>query len=394
MRSKKHVRSGIIGTGFAGGFHFEAIQKVYGTEIEVVGAYDLDPERATAYAEQRGIKAYTDLEALIDACDVLHICTIVSSHEELAVRVLQKDKYAILEKPLTGYCGDGSDDFNGDTFPRQEGVEQASKSIRRILEAEKQSKGQILYAENWIYAPAIQKEREILEKTGAQILWMRGEQAHSGSHSPAYAEWKCSGGGVMLSKGCHPLSAALYLKRIEGIARDGVPIRPATVTARVHAITRMDTFLDEGHIRSNYHDIDDISMMHIVFEDGTVADILASDIIMGGVRNGIEVCTNNHRTLCNINPNTAMQTYNPVEENFKDVYTVEKACTKQGWSFTSPDEDWFTGYPQEMEAFYRTVAHGEPVESNSGLGADCIMTTYAAYLSSERKGQEVAIELL
>jgi predicted dehydrogenase len=156
----------------------------------------------------------------------------------------------------------------------------------------------------------------------------------------------------------------------------------------------MATFRDEGHIRSNYHDIDDFSTMHIVFEDGTIADIVASDIVMGGVRNGIEVCTNNHRTLCNINPNTAMQTYNPVDANFKDIYTVEKACTKQGWAFTSPDEDWFAGYQHEMEAFYRTVAHGDKVESDSGLGGDCIMTIYCAYLSSERKGQEVEIELL
>jgi len=359
-----------------------------------MGAYDLDQERVKAYAEARGIKAYSDVDALIDDCDVIHVCAIVSSHEDLAIRVLEKDKFVILEKPMTGYCGDGSDDFNGDTFPREVALDQARESLQRLLAAEEKSKGQILYAENWVYSPAIQKEREILEKTGAQILWMHGEEAHSGSHSPAYAEWKCSGGGVMLGKGCHPLTGALYLKRVEGIARNGVPIRPATVSARTHAITRMDTFRDEGHIRSNYHDIDDFSMMHIVFEDGTIADILASDIVVGGIHNELEVCANNHRTVCNINPNTAMQTYNPVEANFKDIYTVEKACTKQGWSFTSPDEDWFTGYPQEIEAFYRTVAYGDKVESNSGLGADCIMTIYSAYLSSERKGQEVKIELL
>ncbi len=394
MSNKKSVKSGIIGTGFAGSFHFEALQRVYGSDVAVVGAYDLDEGRAQAYARQRGIKAYSDLDALIDDCDVLHVCTIVSSHEDLAVRVLEKDKHVILEKPMIGYCGDGSDDFNGDTFPRTEALDQARESIKRLLAAEQESMGQILYAENWVYAPSIQKEREILEKTGAQILWIRGEEAHSGSHSPAYAKWKLSGGGVMLGKGCHPLSAALYLKRIEGMARDGNPIRPATVSARTHAITRMDTFRDEGHIRSNYHDIDDFSMMHIVFEDGTIADIVASDIVMGGVHNGLEVCTNNHRTLCNINPNTAMQTYNPVDATFKDIYTVEKACTKQGWAFTSPDEDWFAGYQHEMEAFYRTVAYGDKVESDSSLGADCIMTTYCAYLSSERKGQEVEIELL
>ncbi|MBL7115670.1 MAG: Gfo/Idh/MocA family oxidoreductase [Kiritimatiellae bacterium] len=394
MATKKTIKSGIIGTGFSGSFHFEAIKKVYGTNIEVQGAYGTDTDRLNAYCEARGIRAFSDADSLIDDCDVVHVCTYVDSHEELAIKILEKDKFVILEKPMTGYCGDGSDDFNGDTFPRQDALDHAKASIQRLLEAEKKSKGQILYAENWVYVPAIQKEREILEKTGAQVLWMHGEEAHNGSHNPTYAEWKCSGGGVMLGKGCHPLTAALYMKRIEGTTRDGKPIRPASVSARTHMITRMENFRDEGHIRNDYHDIDDFAMMHIVFEDGTIADIVTSDIVMGGIHNWLEVCTNNHRSLCNINPNTAMQTYNPVDANFKDIYTVEKACTKQGWSSTSPDEDWFTGYPQEMEAFYRTVAYGDPVECDSSLGADCIMTTYCAYLSAERKGQEVDIELL
>ena len=113
------------------------------------------------------------------------------------------------------------------------------------LEAEAQSDGRILYAENWVYAPSVQKEREILEKTGAQILWMHGEEAHSGSHAPSYGHWRLAGGGSMIGKGCHPLTAALYLKRVEGRARDGNPIRPRTVSARTHALTRMDNFRDD-----------------------------------------------------------------------------------------------------------------------------------------------------
>jgi predicted dehydrogenase len=105
----------------------------------------------------------------------------------------------------------------------------------RMLDAEKKSKGRILYAENWVYAPSIRKEREIIEKTGAQIFWIHGEEAHSGSHAKTYAFWKFSGGGVMIGKGCHPLTAALYLKRVEGGARSGKPIRPRAVSARAHA---------------------------------------------------------------------------------------------------------------------------------------------------------------
>ncbi len=387
---KKTVRAGIVGAGFSASFHFEAIKKVYGTHVEVKGVHAL--EGARAYGQKRGIAVYDSLDALLEDVDIVHCCATASAHEPIAVAALERDKFVIVEKPLTGFFGDGSEDFNGETFSKEVALKEALASVERMLEAESQSKGRILYAENWVYAPSIQKEREVVEKTGAQILWIHGEEAHSGSHARTYAYWKYSGGGVMIGKGCHPLSAALYLKRVEGRARDGKPIRPKAVTARIHALTRMPGFRDEGHIRSDYFDIDDFSVMHVVFEDGTIATIFASDIIIGGIHNWLEVAANNHRTVCNINPNTAMQTYNPVDANFEDIYVVEKIGTKQGWTNPSPDEDWFTGYPQEIEAFYRTAAYGEPVESDSHLAADCISTIYSAYVSAERAGAEVEIK--
>jgi predicted dehydrogenase len=388
--SKRTVRAGIVGAGFSASFHFEAIKKVYGTNVEVKGVHALDG--AEAYAQRTGIVVYDTLDRLLDDVDVIHCCATASAHEPVAIAALERDRHAIVEKPLTGYFGGGDENFNGETFPKETVRKEALASIERMLQAESTSKGRILYAENWVYAPSIQKEREILEKTGAQVLWIHGEEAHSGSHARTYAYWKYSGGGVMIGKGCHPLGAALYLKRVEGKARDGKPIRPKTVTARVHALTRMPGFRDEGHIRSDYHDIDDFSVMHVVFEDGTIATIFASDIILGGIHNWLEVAANNHRTVCNINPNTAMQAYNPVDANFREIYVVEKIGTKQGWTMPSPDEDWFTGYPQEIEAFYRTVAYGEPVESDSYLAADCISTIYSAYVSAERAGAEVEIK--
>ncbi|HNY27298.1 MAG TPA: Gfo/Idh/MocA family oxidoreductase [Candidatus Sumerlaeota bacterium] len=389
---KKNVRAGIVGAGFSASFHFEALQKVYGTHVEVAGVYALDPVQCRDYAEKRGIVACTSLDDLFDRCDVVHVCVTATAHEEVTVAALRRDKFVICEKPLTGYFGDGTEEFHGDRFPRQVALDAALASVRRILDAEATSQGRLCYAENWVYAPSIQKEREILEKTGSQILWIHAEEAHSGSHAHTYAYWKYSGGGVLIGKGCHPLTAALYLKRVEGRARDGRPIQPKAVSARTHALTRLSNFRDEGHLRCNYHDIDDFSMMHVVFDDNTIATVFASDIIMGGIHNWLEVAANNHRTVCNINPNTAMQTYNPVDANFNDIYVVEKTGTKQGWSCPSPDEDWFTGYPQEIEAFYRAAAYGEPIESDSRLAADAISTLYSAYVSAERGGAETPIQ--
>ncbi len=389
--NKKTVRAGIVGSGFSASFHYEALRKVYGTDVEVVGVYSKDPARRAAFAQQRGMRAFGSLEALLDQVDAIHVCVPPMVHEAVVVAGLARHKFVVCEKPLTGYFGDGSEDFHWDRADMETALRTALASVERMLAAEAASRGRLLYAENWVYAPSVQKEREILEKTGGQILWIHGEEAHSGSHSVDYAHAARCGGGVLIGKGCHPLSAALYLKRVEGRARGGQPIRPKTVTARAHALTRLEGFRDEGHLRRDYYDIDDFAMIHVEFEDGTLATLLTSDIVLGGIHNWLEVCANNHRTICNINPNTAMQTYNPVEENFKDVYVVEKIGTKQGWACTSPDEDWFTGYPQEIEAFYRTIAYGDPAESDSLLAADSISTIYSAYLSARRRGQAVEV---
>lgn len=194
-----------------------------------------------------------------------------------------------------------------------------------------------------------------------------------------------------MGKGCHPLAGAIYLKQVEGMASTGKPIRPKTVTCRTHAITRLSNFKNEQHLRASYTDVEDYAYTHIVFEDGTVADIVASELLHGGVKNYLEVHANNHRTICNLTPNNAMQTYNPVEENFEDIYVVEKTGTKKGWSNISPDESWFNGYQHEMEAFYRSSAYGDVIESNSSLAADVIATIYSAYLSAEKKGIEIEI---
>lgn len=391
MKQRKKLTAGIAGSGFAARFHYEALERVHAADVENVGVYSPTREHCSSFAQERDITPIFTLDELIDRCDVIHVCTPPSTHESIVLAVLDAGKSCIVEKPFTGYFGDGTPDFDGRRFPRTDGLAGALGSITRMLEAEQRSSGRILYAENWVYAPAIQKEREILEKTGAQVVWMHGEESHSGSHSPFYGIWSHSGGGSLMGKGVHPLTAALYLKKVEGRARTGVAIRPLSVSARTHAITTSPDYHDKGHLRTSYTDIEDYGAMHVVFDDGTFADIFASELALGGVHNWIEVAANNHRTICNINPNTAMQTFNPREEYFDDIYVVEKTGTKQGWAFTSPDEDWFTGYQHEMDAFYGSVASGTPPESDSLLAADTIAVVYAAYLSAERNGREVDV---
>src|SRR3984885_10246944 len=385
------VRVGIVGGRFAAKFHWDGLRRVYGVPLEIVGVTSKTAEARDAFAREKGIRAFETFEELCAAVDVIDLCTPPSSHEQLAVEALRAGKHVIIEKPFTGYYGAKVDGFDGRSFSKEQMLREATGSCTRILDAAGASGKRVCYAENWVYAPAIQKEREILAKTGGQVLWMLGEQSHSGSHSPYYGSWKFSGGGSLVGKGCHPLSAALYLKRAEGESRNGAPIRPAKVNARTHEITRSKNYRDEGFLRTTYEDVEDYAQVHITFSDGTVADIFSSELVLGGVHNWLEVICNNHRTRCNLNPVDALETFNPKEELLKDVYITEKIGTKQGWSRPAADEDWQHGYPQEFQDFMESIYFGREPLSGVDLAQDTIAVIYAGYRSAEGGGIEVDV---
>ncbi len=241
------IRVGFVGARFAAEFHWDAMRRVYGV-ADRDGRRDFKDRGSTGHVRTRKRnRSFESFEELCAAVDVVDLCTPPSSHESLSIQALQLGKHVIIEKPLTGYYGSGVDSFRGDSYPKEQMLRESVASCGRILAAAKASGQAGLLRGELGLRPAIQKEREIVAKSGAQILWMLGEQSHSGSLSAYYGSWKFSGGGSLVGKGCHPVSAALYLKRVEGEARNGVPIRPTTVSARTHEITKLKSYRDEGY---------------------------------------------------------------------------------------------------------------------------------------------------
>jgi predicted dehydrogenase len=379
------LRIGIVGSRFAAHLHLLAYRRVYGVDARLAAVTSPTAEKREAFARETGATAYASLAAMLPHVDVVDVCSPPATHEPVALEAIDAGKHVFVEKPFTG------------AFDKKAGAEALMKSARasadRIVRAARQRGVVLAYAENWIYAPAVQKEREIIEKTGAQVLWMIGGESHSGSHSPAYGIWKHAGGGSLVGKGCHPLTACLYLKQIEGRARDDRPIRPGTVSCRVHEITRLPHFRDRGFLRTDYDDIEDMSQLHVTFDDGTVADVYASELVLGGVHNWLDVFANNHRTSCRLNPVNLLDTYNPQAAQFKDVYVVEKIGTKEGWSHPAADEEWQQGFYAEIQDFVECCASGRRPQSGALVAHDTVATLYAGYVSAERKGQEVPVPI-
>mgnify|MGYP001046126501 FL=1 len=391
---KKEIRVGIVGSGNAAVFHYASYLRVTGIPVQVVGVTSLDKTQRETFAKPRGIRAFASLSEMLPEVELIDNCTPGYAHEPVSIAAFEAGKHVVVEKPFTGYYGPpDAESFEGNRFSKEQMLEGALASARRIIAAAQKSKKKLCYAENWVYAPAVQKEAEILAKSKGQILWALGDQSHSGSPSPAYGIWKLSGGGSVVGKSCHPLTAILYLKQIEGMTHNGRPIRPKSVSARTHEITRNPSFKNKGFLRTDYTDIEDYGQMHVVFDDGMVADVFASEIVMGGVHNWLEIFANNHRTRCNMSPSNAMELYNPKEEQLADVYLVEKIGTKQGWSTPAPDENFMFGYPQEIQDFVEAVATDREPKCGMLAASDIVGVLYAAYVSAERKGAEVEVPL-
>ena len=93
------IKAGIIGTGFIGPVHLEALRRL---GIPVMALCDL-PQRAKAAAERYGIpEAFGDYRELLRCpnVDVVHIASPNRFHAEMSLAALRAGKHVVCEKPL------------------------------------------------------------------------------------------------------------------------------------------------------------------------------------------------------------------------------------------------------------------------------------------------------
>jgi len=112
MTKKPKLRGGIVGSGFAANLHYEGMRRVHGTDVDIVGIVSPTSSNARRFAEPRGLRTLPSLGALLDEVDVVHVCASPSAHEAVAVAALGRGVHAVVEKPLTGWFGDGAVDFH------------------------------------------------------------------------------------------------------------------------------------------------------------------------------------------------------------------------------------------------------------------------------------------
>ncbi|MDX3966768.1 MAG: Gfo/Idh/MocA family oxidoreductase [Bradyrhizobium sp.] len=386
------IRVGVVGCGFVSELHMHAFRRVYGVDVEVA-AVAARGGHVIEFADRHNIprvyRSFADLIADADL-DVIDICTPPNLHAGMIVGAMQAGKHVICEKPFAGYFGrEGAEQPIGKHVPKALMYERVLEEMDATRAAIERTGKLFMYAEDWIYAPAVTKTAEIIRATKDKILFMKGEESHSGSHAAHAAQWAMTGGGSLIRMGCHPLSTVLYLKQVEAKAR-GETIRVASVTGDVGNVTAGLKPEERSFIKANPVDVEDWGTLTATFSDGTKATVFSGDMIMGGVRNLIETYTSGGSLFANITPNTHLMSYQTSEEKLAGVYITEKVDRKTGWQYVCLEEEWTRGYLQEIQDFMECVATGRRPLSDLALAYETIKVNYAGYWAAE-EGRRVVL---
>lgn len=222
------IKVGIISLAHMHGRSYGRILQTL-PEVEFVGIYDRDEANRTKYAEQFSVRAFADLESLLEAVDAVLICSENSYHAKYTIAAAQAGKHVLCEKPLATNLKDAQEMV--DVCAKNNVILQTAFPIR-------------------FSTPVVEAKEIIASGALGEIVAMNG--TNHGKMPPGwFLDPELSGGGAVFDHTVH----------VTDIMRWYLGCEVKEVYAEV------DTALHE-EIK-----IDDVGMVTMEFEDGTIATL-------------------------------------------------------------------------------------------------------------------------
>ena len=353
----KKVRVLLVGAAFSADLHMDGYSRC--TDIaEIVAICDKDISRIESLGKRYGLsgyKVYDNYEKAIEEvqCDLVDICMPNFLHHQVALAAFKKGRDVISEKPLATT------------------VEDAAEMVKAAAEAGRK----LYYAEDWLFAPALNKALSIIEEGAiGKPLYIRARESHCGSHSPFAQTIKYCGGGSMVHLGIHPVGFMLALKNGKW-----------TELTAMTSGGLQNNFLHKGM------EGEDWSACMIKFEDGTSALLEANYLTMGGMEDVIDIYGEKGCMHLDLTFSSAINCYSIPGLS----YTVEKAEITTGWSKPAVDEKFNLGYVSEIRHFMESCLKNE--DARIGLrgidGLEALKVINLIYKSA-REGVRIENESL
>lgn len=232
----KPLKVAVIGCGTIGPRHAQSFATTGKTEL--VGAADIVPERAAAFAERFATDHhYSSATDLLreQSPDIVSIATPPGTHADLTVEVLESGASVLLEKPPSPTLAEM--DVMAQAEERSSGTVYAVFQHRHGSGARRAHK---LITEGWAGQPLV---------AVCETLWFRPDSYFDPDWR---GTWVGEGGGPTLGHGIHQFDLLLHL------------LGPwSTITATTSRVARPVEF-------------EDVSVASVVFESGAVASVINS----------------------------------------------------------------------------------------------------------------------
>lgn len=337
-----NVRIAMLGSGFVAEFYMQGLANV--NNQQVVINYSRTAKRAKELAARWNIpESSTRLEDVISRTDIDLFIIALPNEEHLPVSLAlsKARRHQVCTKPLA-----------------RNRVE-----AKKMFEAARRSGCIHGYAETEVFAPAVVKARETIERGGiGRVLWVRSRESHSGPHSPHFWDVEKTGGGAMNDLACHCVEAARYFFGKEN------PI--------VEVMAWGDRLVHHKKTKG-----EDNALLVLKFASGGIGHCELSWTCKGGLDLRNEIHGDEGSIFTDVTRGTPITSFTSQPSG----YVIEKADIDFGWTRALPEEAFAYGYQAEMRHFVECVAKGEtPRETyEDGYIVNCILD--AGYQSMHGK---------
>lgn len=343
---KNRVRVGILGSKFAADFHAACYRRDPRVDIVAAAAIDnLEP-----YAKKWDIpSAYTDYHDLLERNDVdlVSICLPNYLHYEAVMAAARAGKAIVCEKPMATETAHAEEMVS---FCKDNGI-------------------QFFYAEDWCFAPALVRAREIIRQGAiGDVLYIKAKEVHNGTHSPFARNKMTCGGGCLIHLAIHPVGWVL-----SAVGGAGNPA--------IEVLGKTNGGGSENYVHKE-NSGEDWSLGVMKFKNGIHAFIEGNYITVGGMDDKVEIYGSQGLIKADLTFGSPLQVYS---RNGYD-YAVEKADNTFGWTRPAVDEFANLGYVNELRYFVDCFLKQEDpffgVDGSAGLS--CVRIVQAMYESASK----------
>jgi len=92
------LKVGVFGAGQLAKIHIQHWKEIPG--VTLIGFYEPDNVNAEQKAEEYGLKRYSDADELMNAAEVIDLCTASQDHVRIAEKSILNQKHVFIEQPL------------------------------------------------------------------------------------------------------------------------------------------------------------------------------------------------------------------------------------------------------------------------------------------------------